>query len=63
MIKVGTEKVKLIKIIKDAFGLGLAEAKEYVDNAPITIDERIGEQEANILIRDAKNIGAIIRVI
>lgn len=63
LINVGIRKVKLIQIIKDAFGLGLAEAKEYVDNAPVIIDERISKQEANILIEEANSIEAVIKII
>ena len=43
---VGPNKVKVIKVVKDATGLGLKEAKEIVDGAPKVVKEAASKAEA-----------------
>ena len=43
---VGPNKVKVIKVVREATGLGLKEAKEVVDNAPKVIKEAAAKAEA-----------------
>ena len=42
LTEVGPNKVKVIKVVREATGLGLKEAKEVVDNAP-----KIGKEQAD----------------
>ena len=42
----GANKIAVIKVVRDATGLGLKEAKELVDGAPKTIKENVGKEEA-----------------
>ena len=42
----GDQKIKVIKVVRDATGLGLKEAKELVDGAPKTIKENVSKDEA-----------------
>ena len=43
---VGPNKVKVIKVVREATGLGLKEAKDLVDNAPKMIKEGVSKEEA-----------------
>ena len=40
LTEVGSEKIKVIKVVREVTGLGLKEAKELVDNAPKTLKEQ-----------------------
>ena len=44
---VGPNKVKVIKVVREATGLGLKEAKDLVDNAPKMIKEAASKAEAD----------------
>ena len=46
LTEVGDQKVKVIKAVKDATGLGLKEAKEVVDGAPKVVKEGAEKAEA-----------------
>ena len=46
LTEVGAQKVKVIKAVKDATGLGLKEAKEVVDGAPKVLKEGASKDEA-----------------
>ena len=46
LTEVGPNKVKVIKVVREATGLGLKEAKDLVDNAPKTIKEAAAKAEA-----------------
>ena len=46
LTEVGANKVKVIKAVKDATGLGLKEAKEVVDGAPKVVKEGVSKAEA-----------------
>ena len=47
LTEVGAEKVKVIKVVREATGLGLKEAKDLVDNAPKMIKEAASKAEAD----------------
>ena len=46
LTEVGANKVKVIKVVREATGLGLKEAKDLVDNAPKTLKEGASKAEA-----------------
>ena len=46
LTEVGDQKVKVIKAVKDATGLGLKEAKEVVDGAPKVVKQGASKEEA-----------------
>ena len=46
LTEVGPNKVKVIKIVREATGLGLKEAKEVVDGAPKVVKEGVSKAEA-----------------
>ena len=46
LTEVGPNKVKVIKVVREATGLGLKEAKDLVDNAPKVLKEAASKAEA-----------------
>ena len=60
LTEVGAEKVKVIKAVKDATGLGLKEAKEVVDGAPKVVKEGISKEEAEALKKQLEEVGATV---
>ena len=46
LAEAGDQKIKVIKVVRDATGLGLKEAKELVDGAPKVIKEGASKAEA-----------------
>lgn len=60
LTEVGTQKVKVIKAVKDATGLGLKEAKEVVDGAPKVVKEGISKEEAEALKKQLEEVGATV---
>ena len=57
---VGANKVKVIKAVKDATGLGLKEAKEVVDGAPKVVKEGATKEEAEALKAQLEEVGAVV---
>ena len=47
LTEVGPNKVKVIKVVREATGLGLKEAKDLVDNAPKIVKEAAAKAEAD----------------
>ena len=45
----GANKIPVIKVVRDATGLGLKEAKDLVDGAPKTVKEGVSKEEAEEL--------------
>ena len=60
LTEVGPNKVKVIKVVKDATGLGLKEAKDLVDGAPKVIKEAASKEEAEDLKAKFEEVGATI---
>ena len=54
----GANKVAVIKVVKEATGLGLVEAKGIVDGAPKTIKEAMPKEAAEELMKKLKDAGA-----
>ena len=44
--EVGANKIQVIKVVRDATGLGLKEAKDLVDGAPKTVKENVAKADA-----------------
>ena len=49
LTEVGSEKVKVIKVVREVTGLGLKEAKDLVDGAPKVVKEGVSKAEADDL--------------
>ncbi|MDD2656524.1 MAG: 50S ribosomal protein L7/L12 [Patescibacteria group bacterium] len=57
---VGDNKINVIKAVKNATGLGLADAKALVDGAPKAIKENIKKAEAEELKKQLEEAGATV---
>lgn len=62
LVDAGAEKIKVIKVVREATGLGLKEAKDLVDNAPKTIKEGLSKEEAEKLEAAIKEVGGVVEV-
>ena len=60
LTEVGDQKVKVIKAVKDATGLGLKEAKEVADGAPKVVKEGVSKEEAEALKSQLEEVGAVV---
>ncbi|MDO4514013.1 MAG: 50S ribosomal protein L7/L12 [Lachnospiraceae bacterium] len=58
LTEVGAEKVKVIKVVREATGLGLKEAKDLVEAAPKVIKEAAAKGEADELKKKLEEVGA-----
>ena len=58
----GDQKVKVIKAVREATGLGLKEAKGLVDSAPAAVKEGVSKEEAEALKAALEEVGASITV-
>ena len=58
LTEVGAEKVKVIKVVREATGLGLKEAKDLVDSAPKMIKEGAAKEEAEDIKKKLEEVGA-----
>ena len=58
----GANKIPVIKVVRDATGLGLKEAKDLVDGAPKTIKEGIKKEEAEELKAKFEEAGATVEL-
>ncbi len=58
----GANKIQVIKVVRDATGLGLKEAKELVDGAPKTIKENVAKAEAEEIKAKFVEAGAVVEL-
>ena len=54
----GANKIGVIKVVREITGLGLAESKALVDNAPSNIKENVAKDAANEMVAKFKEAGA-----
>jgi large subunit ribosomal protein L7/L12 len=58
----GSQKVAVIKAVKDLTGLGLGEAKALVDNAPSPIKEKVSKDDADAAKKALEDAGATVEL-
>lgn len=58
----GSEKIKVIKVVRELTGLGLKEAKEIVDGAPKTLKEAISKEAAEEMKAKLSEVGATVEL-
>ena len=58
----GSQKIAVIKAVKEATGLGLGEAKAIVDGAPATVKEKVAKDEAEALKKSLEEAGATVEL-
>ncbi|MCB0338989.1 MAG: 50S ribosomal protein L7/L12 [Bdellovibrionales bacterium] len=54
----GSDRVKVIKIVREITGLGLKEAKEMVDSAPKVLKEGLAKKDADDFKKKLEEVGA-----
>lgn len=58
----GSQKIKVIKVVRELTGLGLKEAKEIVDGAPKTLKEGVSKEDAEDMKAKLAEVGAEVEV-
>ncbi len=58
----GSEKIKVIKVIRELTGLGLKEAKDFVESAPKTIKEAASKEECEKIKAKLAEVGATVEI-
>lgn len=62
MTSAGQKKIAVIKVVKEVLGLGLKESKDFVDNLPKALKEKVSEAEAAELKEKLEAEGASIEI-
>ena len=58
----GAEKIKVIKVIRELTGLGLKEAKDFVESAPKAIKEAASKEECEKIKEKLAEVGATVEI-
>ena len=58
----GDKKLNVIKVVKEALGLGLKDAKDLVDGAPKTLKEGASKEDAEALKKALEEAGATVEI-
>ena len=58
----GDQKIKVIKVVREITGLGLADAKAVVDGAPKTLKEAASKEEAEDIKAKLAEVGATVEL-
>ena len=58
----GAEKIKVIKVVREITGLGLADAKAVVDGAPKTLKEAASKEDAEAIKAKLAEVGATVEL-
>lgn len=58
----GDQKINVIKVVKEATGLGLKEAKDIVDAAPKNVKEGLKKADADELKKKLEDAGAVVEL-
>ena len=62
LAEIGAEKIKVIKVVREITGLGLAEAKAVVEAAPKAVKEGVSKDEAEELKKKLEEVGAKVEL-
>lgn len=62
LAEAGTQKIKVIKVVREITGLGLADAKALVDGAPKPVKEGVGKDEAEEIKKKLEEVGAKVEL-
>ena len=62
LTEIGAQKVKVIKVVREATSLGLKEAKELVDSAPKMVKTGVSKEEAEALKKSLEEVGAKVTI-
>jgi large subunit ribosomal protein L7/L12 len=62
LVAAGSNKINVIKVVRELTGLGLKEAKDLVDGAPKAVKEKITKQESGEVKARLEEVGATVEV-
>ncbi len=62
LASVGEQKINVIRVVKDATGLGLKEAKDLVEAAPKAVKEGMKKEDADALKKQLEDAGAVVEL-
>ncbi len=62
LAEIGSEKIKVIKAVREITGLGLAEAKALVESAPKALKEGVSKEDAEELKKKLEDVGAKVEL-
>ena len=62
MTSFGSQKVPVIKVVREITGLGLKEAKDLVEGAPTNVKEGVPKNEADEIAKKLEEAGASVEV-
>ena len=58
----GDKKIQVIKVVREATGLGLKEAKDLVDGAPKVVKDKLSKSEAEELKKRLEEVGGVVEI-
>jgi large subunit ribosomal protein L7/L12 len=62
LTEVGTDKIKVIKVVREVTSLGLKEAKDLVESAPKAIKEAVSKDESEAIKKKFEEVGAKVSI-
>jgi large subunit ribosomal protein L7/L12 len=62
LTEAGTDKIKVIKVVREVTSLGLKEAKDLVESAPKPIKEGVPKEEAEAIKKKFDEVGAKVTI-
>ena len=62
LAEAGAEKIKVIKVVRELTGLGLKEAKDFVESAPKTIKEGASKEDCEKIKEKLAEVGATVEI-
>jgi len=60
--EVGSQKIQVIKVVREVTNLGLKEAKDFVDNVPKVLKENVSKEEAEAIKAKFAEVGATVEI-
>ena len=61
--EIGENKINVIKAVRAATSLGLKEAKDLVESAPVAVKEGVAKEEADSVKKELEEAGAVVELI
>ena len=62
LTEVGSDKIKVIKAVREVTSLGLKEAKDLVESAPKSLKEGVNKEEAEAIKKKFEDVGAKVEI-
>ena len=60
--EIGDNKINVIKAVRAATSLGLKEAKDLVESAPVAVKEGVGKEEADSVKKELEEAGTVVEL-